>query len=84
MFISIAVVVLTVVIAFLSLGGNSGLPGNKTGTVDVVYPTTGRPSFSGTIDGTALTGKVTVKGGPVDLQLPTDDTQASDRKDTGF
>ena len=31
-----------------------------------------------------LTGKVTVKAGPVDLQLPTDDTQASDRKDTGF
>ncbi len=31
-----------------------------------------------------LTGKVTVKGGPVDLVLPTDDTQASDRQDTGF
>jgi general secretion pathway protein H len=31
-----------------------------------------------------LTGKVTVKGGPVELELPTDDTQASDRQDTGF
>jgi general secretion pathway protein H len=31
-----------------------------------------------------LTGKVTVKGGPVDLQLPTDDETASDRKDNGF
>jgi general secretion pathway protein H len=31
-----------------------------------------------------LTGKVTVKAGPVDLTLPTDDTQASDRQDTGF
>ena len=31
-----------------------------------------------------LTGKVTVKGGPVELMLPTDDTQASDRQDTGY
>jgi general secretion pathway protein H len=31
-----------------------------------------------------LTGKVTVKAGPVDLQLPTDDDQASDRQDTGY
>jgi general secretion pathway protein H len=31
-----------------------------------------------------LTGKVTVKGGPVELVLPTDDVQASDRQDTGF
>jgi general secretion pathway protein H len=31
-----------------------------------------------------LTGKVTVKGGPVELTLPTDDTQASDRQDTGY
>jgi general secretion pathway protein H len=31
-----------------------------------------------------LTGKVTVKGGAVELTLPTDDTQASDRQDTGF
>jgi general secretion pathway protein H len=31
-----------------------------------------------------LTGKVTVKAGPVDLTLPTDDAAASDRKDTGF
>lgn len=31
-----------------------------------------------------LTGKVTVKGGPVELQMPTDDATASDRKDTGF
>ena len=31
-----------------------------------------------------LTGKVTVKGGAVDLELPTDDSQASDRQDTGF
>jgi general secretion pathway protein H len=31
-----------------------------------------------------LTGKVTVKAGPVDLQLPTDDASASDRQDTGF
>jgi general secretion pathway protein H len=31
-----------------------------------------------------LTGKVTVKGGQVDLQLPTDDAHASDRQDNGF
>jgi general secretion pathway protein H len=31
-----------------------------------------------------LTGKVTVKPGPVDLQLPTDEATASDRQDTGF
>jgi general secretion pathway protein H len=31
-----------------------------------------------------LTGKVTVKAGPVDLVLPTDDESASDRKDNGF
>ncbi len=29
-----------------------------------------------------LTGKVTIKNGPVDLQLPTDDESASDRKET--
>jgi general secretion pathway protein H len=29
-----------------------------------------------------LTGKVTVKGGPVELQLPTDDATGSDRQDT--
>jgi general secretion pathway protein H len=29
-----------------------------------------------------LTGKVTVKGGPAELQLPVDDTTASDRQDT--
>jgi general secretion pathway protein H len=29
-----------------------------------------------------LTGKVTVKGGPVELQLPTDDATSSDRQDT--
>jgi general secretion pathway protein H len=31
-----------------------------------------------------LTGKVTVKGGPVELQVPTDENTASDRQDTGF
>lgn len=31
-----------------------------------------------------LTGKVTVKAGPQDLQLPTDDATASDRQDTGL
>ena len=31
-----------------------------------------------------LTGKVTVKGGPKELEVPTDDDHASDRKDTGF
>jgi hypothetical protein len=31
-----------------------------------------------------LTGKVTVKGGQVDLQLPTDDAHASDRQDNGL
>jgi general secretion pathway protein H len=31
-----------------------------------------------------LTGKVTVKGGAVELKVPTDDTQASDRVDTGY
>jgi general secretion pathway protein H len=31
-----------------------------------------------------LTGKVTVKGGPVELELPTDDESASERKDNGF
>ncbi len=31
-----------------------------------------------------LTGKVTVKAGAVDLQIPTDDNQASEREDTGF
>lgn len=31
-----------------------------------------------------LTGKVTIKAGAVDLVVPTDDTQSSDRQDTGF
>lgn len=31
-----------------------------------------------------LTGKVTAKPGPVELQVPTDDAHASDREDTGF
>jgi general secretion pathway protein H len=31
-----------------------------------------------------LTGKVTIKSGAVDLEIPTDDGQASDRQDTGF
>jgi general secretion pathway protein H len=31
-----------------------------------------------------LTGKVTVKAGPVELEMPTNDTQASDRQDNGF
>jgi general secretion pathway protein H len=31
-----------------------------------------------------LTGKVTVKGGVVDLKMPTDDATASDRTDTGY
>jgi general secretion pathway protein H len=31
-----------------------------------------------------LTGKVTVKGGAVDLELPTDDAAASDRTDNGY
>jgi general secretion pathway protein H len=31
-----------------------------------------------------LTGKVTVKNGPVELQIPTDDATASDRQDTGY
>jgi len=31
-----------------------------------------------------LTGKVTVKNGPVELVIPTDDEHASDRQDNGF
>jgi general secretion pathway protein H len=31
-----------------------------------------------------LTGKVSIKGGAIDLKVPTDDTQASDRQDTAF
>jgi general secretion pathway protein H len=31
-----------------------------------------------------LTGRVTVKAGPVDLKMPTDDSTASDRADTGY
>jgi general secretion pathway protein H len=31
-----------------------------------------------------LTGKVTVKSGPQELQLPTDDATASDRQDQGY
>jgi general secretion pathway protein H len=31
-----------------------------------------------------LTGKVTIKGGPAELQLPTDDQGASDRQDTTY
>jgi len=31
-----------------------------------------------------LTGKVTIKPGPVDLQIPTDDTQKSDRQESTF
>jgi general secretion pathway protein H len=31
-----------------------------------------------------LTGKVTVKGGPKELEVPTDDDHGSDRRDTGF
>jgi general secretion pathway protein H len=31
-----------------------------------------------------LTGRVTIKNGPVELELPTDDEHASDRQDNGF
>jgi general secretion pathway protein H len=31
-----------------------------------------------------LTGKVTIKNGAVDLEVPTDDNQASERQDTGY
>jgi general secretion pathway protein H len=31
-----------------------------------------------------LTGKVTIKGGAVELEMPTDDAHVSDREDTGF
>jgi general secretion pathway protein H len=31
-----------------------------------------------------LTGKVTIKNGAVDLEVPSDDNQASDRQDTGY
>jgi hypothetical protein len=31
-----------------------------------------------------LTGKVAVKGGAVELVVPTDEDHASDRQDTGF
>lgn len=31
-----------------------------------------------------LTGKVSVKAGPIDLEVPTDDGPASEREDTGF
>jgi general secretion pathway protein H len=31
-----------------------------------------------------LTGKVTIKGGPADMVVPTDDTTASDRTDTTY
>jgi general secretion pathway protein H len=31
-----------------------------------------------------LTGKVSMKGGPVELEIPTDDEHASDREDTGL
>jgi general secretion pathway protein H len=31
-----------------------------------------------------LTGRVTVKAGPVDLKMPTDDSTESDRADTGY
>jgi general secretion pathway protein H len=31
-----------------------------------------------------LTGKVNIKAGPVDLQIPTDDTQKSDRQESTF
>jgi hypothetical protein len=31
-----------------------------------------------------LTGKVSIKGGAVELKIPTDDTTASDRQDTTY
>jgi general secretion pathway protein H len=31
-----------------------------------------------------LTGRVTIKNGPVELEIPTDDVHASDRQDNGF
>lgn len=31
-----------------------------------------------------LTGRVTIKNGPVELEIPTDDEHASDRQDNGF
>ena len=37
-----------------------------------------------TLQVSPLTGKVTIKPGPVDLEIPTDDTQKSDREESAF
>jgi hypothetical protein len=59
-FISIGAVALTTLIAALVfIGGRGDGPGHETGTITVIFRTAGRPTFSGTINGTALTGKVT-------------------------
>jgi hypothetical protein len=58
-FISIGAVVVTLVIAFLLIHSSGGVLAAENGTITVIYRTTGRPTFSGTINGTPLTGKLT-------------------------
>jgi hypothetical protein len=59
-FISIGAVAVTLLIAyFVAIAGHGGVPVSEDGTITVLFPASGRPTFSGTIGGTALTGRVT-------------------------
>jgi hypothetical protein len=60
---SIVLIALAVVAVVVALGSHSASTtlgtGASTATIHVVVPRTGQPSFSGTVDGLALTGTVT-------------------------
>jgi hypothetical protein len=56
----VALAVVAVVVALASHSASTTLgTGASTATIHVVVPRTGQPSFSGTVDGLALTGTVT-------------------------
>lgn len=61
-------------------------PGGRTerASIQVRIGTSNDDDFTMTLLVSPLTGKVTVKGGAVDLKVPTDDTSSSDRQDTTY
>jgi general secretion pathway protein H len=61
-------------------------PGGQTerASIQLRIGDSGEDSQTLTLLVSPLTGKVAIKGGPVELQVPTDDQSASDREDTGF
>ena len=56
---SVTVIVLVLVVVLVSVGGPTFTPGTGTVTIHVKVPRSGRPSFTGTVAGRALTGTVT-------------------------